>query len=149
MDSLQLELAQKVLDLSVITILGVMSVVALWLFIERLIYYKHIDTSSYNDSDLLELDLSDNLSTISTIGANAPFIGLLGTVLGIMTTFFALGESGSVNTAQVMMGLASALKATGFGIAVAIPAIIFYTILLRKMQRLLTLFEVEKKDASV
>jgi biopolymer transport protein ExbB len=149
MQSNWLELAEKLLDYGVMGTLLIMSVVALWLFIERLMYYKAVDVKTYDNKELLELDLSDNLSTISAIGANAPYVGLLGTILGIMITFYGLGEIGTVDTKKVMTGLALALKATGFGILVAIPAIVFYTTLLRKMERLLTYWEVESKKGSV
>lgn len=143
-----LELAEEVLDYGVMGTLFIMSVIALWLFIERLMYYKAVDIRAYEKKELLELDLSDNLSTISAIGANAPYIGLLGTILGIMITFYGLGEIGTVDTKKVMTGLALALKATGFGILVAIPSIVFYTTLLRKMERLLTYWEVEKGEGA-
>jgi biopolymer transport protein ExbB len=137
-----LELAETVLDYGVMGTLLIMSIIALWLFIERLMFYKSIDLSTYKKKEMLELDLSNNLSIISAIGANAPYIGLLGTILGIMITFYSLGEIGTVDTKKVMTGLALALKATGFGIVVAIPSIVFYTALLRKMERLLTYWEV-------
>ena len=137
-----LELAETILDYGVMGTLLLMSVIALWLFIERLMFFKAVDIKTYERRELLELDLSDNLSTISAIGANAPYVGLLGTILGIMITFYGLGEIGSVDTKKVMTGLALALKATGFGIVVAIPSIIFYTTLLRKMERLLTYWDV-------
>lgn len=143
-----LELAEQVLDYGVMGTLFIMSVIALWLFIERLMYYKSVDVKTYDKKELLELDLSDNLSTISTIAANAPYVGLLGTILGIMITFYGLGELGTVDTKKVMTGLALALKATGFGILVAIPSIIFYTVLLRKMERLLTYWDVGQGDAA-
>lgn len=139
-----LELAEQLLDYGVMGTLLIMSIIALWLFVERLMYYKSVDVKSYDKRALLELDLSDNLSTISAIGANAPYVGLLGTILGIMITFYGLGEVGTVETKKIMTGLALALKATGFGILVAIPSIIFYTALLRKMERLLTYWDVEK-----
>lgn len=138
-----LELAEELLDYGVMGTLLIMSVIALWLFVERMMYYKSVDVKGYENKSLLELDLSDNLSTISAIGANAPYVGLLGTILGIMITFYGLGEVGTVETKKVMTGLALALKATGFGILVAIPSIIFYTALLRKMERLLTYWDVE------
>jgi len=149
MQSNWLDLAEKLLDFGVMGTLFVMSVVAMWLFIERLMYYRSVDVKAYDNKELLELDLSDNLSTISAIGANAPYVGLLGTILGIMITFYGLGEMGSVDTKKVMTGLALALKATGFGILVAIPSIVFYTALLRKMERLLTYWEVEGRKGSV
>ena len=136
-----LELAEEILDYGVMGTLLVMSVVALWLFIERMMFYRSVELDRYDNKELLELDLSDNLSTISAIGANAPYVGLLGTILGIMITFYGLGEIGTVDTKKVMTGLALALKATGFGILVAIPAISFYTIALRRMERLIAYWD--------
>ncbi len=136
-----LELAEQTLDYGVMGTLGVMSVIALWLFIERMMFYKSIKLDEYENKDLLEIDLTDNLSTLSTIGANAPYVGLIGTILGIMITFYGLGEVGTVDTKKVMTGLALALKATAFGIIVAIPAIIFYSTAMRKVERLSAIWE--------
>jgi biopolymer transport protein ExbB len=143
-----LELAEQALDYGVMGTLGVMSVIALWLFIERMMFYKSIKLDEYDNKDLLEIDLTDNLSTLSTIGANAPYVGLIGTILGIMITFYGLGEVGTVDTKKVMTGLALALKATAFGIIVAIPAIIFYSTAMRKVERLSAIWEASqsKKD---
>jgi biopolymer transport protein ExbB len=137
--------AEKVLDYGIMGTLFLMSVVTLWLFIERLMYYKSIRLSDYDNKDTLELDLSDNLSTISAIGANAPYVGLLGTVIGIMLTFYALGDMGAVDAKKIMMGLALALKATALGLIVAIPAIAFYTILLRKMEKIVVRFDIAQE----
>ena len=136
-----LDIAEQTLDYGVMGTLGVMSVIALWLFIERMMFYKSIKLEEYDNKDLLEIDLTDNLSTLSTIGANAPYVGLIGTILGIMITFYGLGEVGTVDTKKVMTGLALALKATAFGIIVAIPAIIFYSTAMRKVERLSAIWE--------
>ena len=134
--------AENALDYGIMGILLLMSVVTLWLFIERLMYYKSLRLEDYDNKDALELDLSDNLSTISAIGANAPYVGLLGTVIGIMLTFYSLGDIGTVDAKKIMMGLALALKATALGLVVAIPAISFYTILLRKMEKIVVKFDI-------
>jgi biopolymer transport protein ExbB len=139
-----LELAEQALDYGVMGTLGVMSVIALWLFIERMMFYKSIKLEEYDNKELLEIDLTDNLSTLSTIGANAPYVGLIGTILGIMITFYGLGEVGTVDTKKVMTGLALALKATAFGIIVAIPAIIFYSTAMRKVERLSAIWDVSQ-----
>lgn len=136
-----LELAEQALDYGVMGTLGVMSVIALWLFIERMMFYKSIKLDEYDNKELLEIDLTDNLSVLSTIGANAPYVGLIGTILGIMITFYGLGEVGTVDTKKVMTGLALALKATAFGIIVAIPAIIFYSTAMRKVERLSAIWD--------
>lgn len=143
-----LELAEQALDYGVMGTLGVMSVIALWLFIERMMFYRSIKLDAYENRELLEIDLTDNLSTLSTIGANAPYVGLIGTILGIMITFYGLGEVGTVDTKKVMTGLALALKATAFGIIVAIPAIIFYSTAMRKVERLSAIWDASqsKKD---
>lgn len=137
--------AENGLDYGIMGILLLMSVVTLWLFIERQMFYKTVRLDDYDNRDALELDLSDNLSTISAIGANAPYVGLLGTVIGIMLTFYSLGDIGSVDAKKIMMGLALALKATALGLVVAIPAISFYTILLRKMEKIVVKFDISQE----
>jgi biopolymer transport protein ExbB len=142
-----LKTAEQMLDYGVIGILIVMSIVALWLFIERMMFYKAIRLDDYQSRDLLELDLTDNLSTIGAIGSNAPYVGLLGTVLGIMITFYTLGDIGAVDTKKIMIGLALALKATAMGLLVAMPSITFYTIVMRKMERILAHWDAEHEKS--
>ncbi len=137
-----LALAEQTLNYGVMGILVLMSIVSLWLFIERMMYFGNVRVSDYETKDELELDLGDNVSTIATIGSNAPYVGLLGTVLGIMITFYSLGDVGAVDPKKIMTGLALALKATALGLLVAIPSIVFYNILLRKMERILTHWEI-------
>jgi len=139
-----LSYAESGLDYGVMGILLLMSVVTLWLFIERMMFFKTIDTSTYKHRDKLELDLTDNIGVLSGIGTNAPYVGLLGTVVGIMITFYTMGDAGAVDAKKIMMGLALALKATAMGLVVAIPAIAFYTIALRKIERILTKFDIEQ-----
>ena len=139
-----LKIAEDILDYGVMGTLGLMSIVALWMFIERMMFYKSIKLDDYENKDLLEIDLTDNLSVLSAIGANAPYVGLIGTILGIMITFYGMGEAGAVDTKAVMNGLALALKATAFGIGVAIPGIIFYTIAIRKVERLSATWEAKQ-----
>lgn len=140
-----LNYAENALDYGIMGILLIMSIVTLWLFIERLMFYKSVRIEDYDNKDALELDLSDNLSTIGAMGANAPYVGLLGTVIGIMLTFYSLGDIGAVDAKKIMMGLALALKATALGLVVAIPAISFYTILLRKMEKIVTKFDISRE----
>ena len=134
--------AEEVLDYGVMGILVLMSIVTLWLFIERMMFYKTVRAEEYDHRDNLEMDLTDNLGVISTIGSNAPYVGLLGTVIGIMITFYTMGEVGTIDAKKIMVGLALALKATAMGLIVAMPAILFYTMLLRKVEKILTLFDV-------
>ncbi len=143
--------AETALDYGVMGTLGIMSVVTLWLFIERMMFYKSVRIEDYKHRDNLELDLTDNIGIISAIGSNAPYVGLLGTVVGIMITFYSMGDIGAVDAKKIMVGLALALKATATGLVVAMPAIVAYTIVLRKVERVLTKFDVaqEEKQSNV
>jgi biopolymer transport protein ExbB len=134
--------AEEALDYGVMGILVLMSVVTLWLFIERMMFFSSVRIDDYQNRDELELDLTNNIGVISAIGTNAPYVGLLGTILGIMITFYTLGDAGAVDAKKIMTGLALALKATAMGLVVAIPAIITYTIALRRVERILTRFDI-------
>ncbi|OHD95383.1 MAG: TonB-system energizer ExbB [Sulfurimonas sp. GWF2_37_8] len=138
-----LQYAEGALDYGVMGLLILMSIVTLWLFIERMMFYKSVRIEDYSHRDTLEMDLTDNISIISAIGSNAPYVGLLGTVIGIMLTFYTMGDAGAVDAKKIMLGLALALKATAMGLIVAMPAIVTYTILLRKVEKILTSFDVK------
>ena len=140
-----LEWAENALDYGVMGTLIIMSIVTLWLFIERMMFYKSVRTEDYEYRDNLDLDLTDNIGVLSAIGTNAPYVGLLGTVTGIMITFYTMGDVGAVDAKKIMVGLALALKATAMGLVVAMPAIVAYTITLRKAERILTKFDVEEE----
>jgi biopolymer transport protein ExbB len=142
--------AEVTLNYGVMGLLVLMSVITLWLFIERMMFYSTIRISDYENRDKLEMDLTDNISVISVIGSNAPYVGLLGTVIGIMLTFYTMGEVGTIDAKKIMVGLALALKATAMGLVVAMPAIIFYTVLLRKVEKILTIFDIaqDKKTSN-
>jgi biopolymer transport protein ExbB len=96
----------------------------------------------YTDKKSLELEITKKLHLIATIGSNAPYIGLLGTVLGIMLTFYTMGKEGFVDTGKIMVGLALALKATAVGLLVAIPSVAIYNLLLRKVKVFLMEWEI-------
>ncbi len=70
--------------------------------------------------------LEKNLNFLATVGSNAPFVGLLGTVLGIMKAFSDLAANTGAGNEAVMAGIAHALVATAVGLFVAIPAVIAY-----------------------
>lgn len=141
---------KELVEYGVIGILVCMSIVSFWLSFERMFFYKYINLTSYDNKTELELDLSKNLTLIATIGSNAPYVGLLGTVFGIMLTFIQIGQVGNVDTTSIMTGLALALQATAGGLLVAIPAIIFYNLLLRRCEVLVARWEImqEKKNLS-
>jgi len=73
-----------------------------------------------------------NLSVLATIGNNAPFVGLFGTVLGIIKAFQDLSQQAAGGVTTVMSGISEALVATGVGILVAIPAVVAYNIFQRR-----------------
>ena len=79
------------------------------------------------------------MGVLATIGATAPFVGLFGTVWGIMNSFIGISKSQTTNLAVVAPGIAEALLATACGLAAAIPAVIFYNQLTRTMRGYLDL----------
>jgi len=81
------------------------------------------------------------LGILGTMGNIAPFIGLFGTVVGIIKAFHDLAKSGSGGPAVVAAGIAEALVATAGGLAVAIPAVILYNYFTRKVKVLSTVME--------
>lgn len=136
-----MELLESLIDYGILTVLGLMGFIVVWFFIERLIFLKHVRVEDYETKELLEIAISTRLSTIATIASNAPYIGLLGTVLGIMVTFYNLGNNGDIDPKEIMSGLALALKATALGLVVAIPAISFYNALVRKCDVILSRYD--------
>jgi biopolymer transport protein ExbB len=74
----------------------------------------------------VKLELEKNLLILGTLGSNAPFIGLFGTVLGIIRAFNDLALQGTAGSAVVMRGISEALVATALGLLIAIPAVVFY-----------------------
>jgi biopolymer transport protein ExbB len=75
--------------------------------------------------------VSRGIGILATIGATAPFVGLFGTVWGIMNSFIGISESHTTNLAVVAPGIAEALLATAFGLVAAIPAVVIYNHLAR------------------
>lgn len=118
------------------------SVIVFALILERIFAYRKVDIATFDDRKLLEIALTRNLTLIATIGTNAPYIGLLGTVGGIMLTFLEISQGDLVSTSAIMSGLALALKATALGLIVAIPAITGYNLLLRKSEVLLAKWDI-------
>ncbi|WP_287602858.1 TonB-system energizer ExbB [Thiothrix sp.] len=129
-----MEFLQANLDYLVLGTLGLMSFIMLALVIERYLYLNRVNVQQFDHIETLKIDLTRNLTTISSIGSNAPYVGLLGTVLGILVTFYTMGQGGKIEVHTIMLGLALALKATAAGLLVAIPAILFYNGLLRKVE---------------
>ena len=78
-------------------------------------------------------NLESGTNILAIIGSNAPFIGLFGTVWGIMNSFQNIADSGNTSLAIVAPGIAEALFATAMGLFVAIPAVIFFNILNKRI----------------
>ena len=130
---------QNVVDYGVIGLLLALSVWTVAVAVERWLFYRRIDLSQYPNSLGLEMALTKHLVIIGTVAANAPYIGLLGTVLGIMLTFHTMGTSGTMAVNAIMIGLSLALKATAVGLLVAIPCVVMNNVLRRKVAELLAL----------
>jgi len=86
-------------------------------------------------------DLQSQLPILATIGSTTPFIGLFGTVWGIMNAFIEIAEQQNTNLAVVAPGIAEALLATGLGLLAAIPAVIFYNKLTADSDRIIGGYE--------
>jgi len=127
----------NIVNYGILGFLILMSVASLAISIERYLMYCRVCPDDFQDRKELEHELTSKLHLIATIGSNAPYIGLLGTVLGIMLTFYTMGREGFMDTGKIMVGLAMALKATAVGLSVAIPSIVFYNLLLRRVKGIL------------
>lgn len=93
---------------------------------------RFMDVGLYDEQQKLEQEIS----TLGTIGSVAPYIGLLGTVFGIMNSFLAIGNAKNTSISSVAPGIAEALIATGVGLLAAISAVIFYNILSQRANKL-------------
>ena len=89
-------------------------------------------------------DLKKGVSGLATIGATAPFVGLLGTVVGVITAFQGIAATGSGGIGAVSAGIAEALVETALGLLVAIPAVWFYNYLTGRIEY----FNVEMDNSS-
>jgi biopolymer transport protein TolQ len=85
--------------------------------------------------------LQRGLGVLATVGATAPFVGLFGTVWGIMNAFIGIANTHDTNLGTVAPGIAEALLATGLGLLAAIPAVIFYNKLSGDANRILGGYE--------
>ncbi len=81
--------------------------------------------------------LERGLSFLGTVGANAPFLGLTGTVIGILVAFDRFAASGGKGSTEVMVAISQALVATALGLMVAIPAVVFYNMLRNRSKDIL------------
>jgi biopolymer transport protein ExbB len=118
-------------DYGVMGLLGFLCILVLAIALERFHTYSRLDLARFPSPMALELALSRRLFVIASVAGNAPYLGLLGTVFGIMLTFYRMGENAAIDTGEIMIGLALALKATAAGLTVALVSVVLYNTLLR------------------
>jgi len=131
----------------VLYLLLFMSLISLALIGERLVFYRRaaenreaLRTALAKDGEEgLRVHLERNLTILASIGSNAPFIGLFGTVLGIIRAFHELSGDISGGADVVMGAISEALVATAVGIFVAIPALAAYNGFMRRVEQLYAL----------
>jgi biopolymer transport protein ExbB len=137
-----MEALKNAIDYGIIGLLLALSVWSVAVAIERWLFYRRIDLKKFESLQMLEIALTRRLVVIGTVAANAPYIGLLGTVLGIMLTFHTMGTSGTMAVNTIMIGLSLALKATAAGLLVAIPCVVMNNILRRKVSEVVAHYKV-------
>ncbi|MEO8338085.1 MAG: TonB-system energizer ExbB [Nitrospirota bacterium] len=138
-----MEALEYVVNYGVIGLLVALSLWALAVAVERWLFYRRVTLNQFDNIQSMEIALTRRLVVIGTVAANAPYIGLLGTVLGIMLTFHTMGTSGTMAVGTIMVGLSLALKATAVGLFVAIPCVVLNNTLRRRVSELLTLYKVQ------
>ncbi len=95
---------------------------------------EELSETAYNKLDQEITKLETGLGVLATLGAISPFIGLFGTVVGIIKSFSALSLTDTSNYAHVMSGIAEALIATAAGLFVAVPAVMFYNYFTKRLK---------------
>lgn len=91
-------------------------------------------------------DLETHLTFLATVGSTSPYVGLFGTVWGIMTAFHALGDVQQATIAMVAPGISEALVATAMGLFAAIPAVIAYNRYVSETERILNRYEAFEEE---
>lgn len=141
-----MEFLKNYIDLIIFVVLGFMAFIAFWCVVERILFFKKLNFKDYKNQEKFDDAISENLTTLYIIYSNAPYIGLLGTVIGIMITFYEMGLAGNIDVKSIVIGLSLALKATALGLLVAIPVLIAYNALLRKVSLLSNSFRISNED---
>lgn len=136
-----MEFLKLYLDYIIFSVLGFMGFLAIWFSIERFIFFKKINLASFKTLDALEEALTKHMTALYIIYSNAPYIGLLGTVGGIIVTFYGMSLGGDIDAKKIMADLSLALEATGAGLLVAIPVLMLYNMLLRKIDLIINKYK--------
>lgn len=137
-----MEWLSAAIDFGIIGLLAMLNVIVVAIGLERFFFYRSIDLRGFTSIKALELELTKRLVVVASVASNAPYIGLLGTVLGIMLTFYNIGVDASADVSKIMVGLALALKATAAGLVVALISVVAYNALLRRTKVLMLKWEI-------
>ena len=100
-----------------------------------------LEISAFNKLDKEVAKMEKGLGILATLGSVSPFIGLFGTVIGIIRSFNALTVNSTSNYTMVMSGIADALIATAAGLLVAVPAVMFYNYFMKRLKLSMPLYE--------
>ena len=136
-----MEFLKHYFEYAIMGLLAFMSFLVLLYTVERIYFYSKVKFDDYKNADDFEIALTKHLTLLYIIYSNAPYIGLLGTVAGIMVTFYEMGLAGGVDASAVMVGMSLALKATALGLLVAIPTLMIYNAFGRKVDVLMTRYK--------
>lgn len=142
-----MEFLKTYLDPLIFSVLGFMALLVIYFSIERAIFYSRLRLESYSSVKELEEAVSKNLTLLYIVYSNAPYVGLLGTVIGIMVVFYEMGGSGNIDVKSITLGLSMALKATALGLLVAIPTLMIYNIFLRLADKKINRYEIANSKA--
>lgn len=112
--------------------------------LDREVLLQSVRRSIQHAAALTASDLKRGLNTLATIGSTAPFVGLIGTVVGVINAFVAIGSTGTGSIGVVSAAIAQALVETALGLFVAIPAVWLYNYLTNRLEY----FNVEMNDSS-
>jgi biopolymer transport protein ExbB len=137
------------IDWGIVGLLVLLSVIVVAVGLERYFFFRSVNPKSFTSIKALELVLTQRLTLVASVAANAPYIGLLGTVLGIMLTFYSLGVDSAADVGKIMVGLALALKATAMGLVVALVSVVIYNGLQRKVRVLTLQWEIAHERPAV
>jgi len=102
---------------------------------------SELENGAYNQLDKELAKMEKGLGILSTLGSISPFIGLFGTVVGIIKSFNALSLNNTSNYTMVMSGIADALVATAAGLVVAVPAVMFYNYFMKRLKLSMPLYD--------
>jgi biopolymer transport protein ExbB len=141
---MQWDWLSTVVDFGVVGLLTLLSVIVVAVGLERMLFYRSIKPANFTSIKGLELELTKRLLIVASVASNAPYIGLLGTVLGIMLTFYNMSLDATADVTKIMLGLALALKATAMGLIVALVSVVIYNALLRKAKVLMLQWEIAR-----